>query len=55
MSEFWTAFGQALLILAALALFVAWAICAMVGVAGAIHRPEGLGMRGSGAALHGSQ
>ncbi len=41
MSEFWTAFGQALLILAALALFVAWAICAMVGVAGAIRRPEG--------------
>ena len=41
MSEFWTAFGQALLILAALALFVAWVICAMVGVAGAIRRPEG--------------
>lgn len=33
MSEFWTAFGQALLILAALALFVAWVICTMVGVA----------------------
>ena len=41
MSEFWTAFGQALLILAALALFVVWVICAMVGVAGAIRRPEG--------------
>ena len=40
MSEFWTAFGQALLILAATALFVAWVICTMVGVAGAIHRPE---------------
>ena len=41
MSEFWTAFGQALLILAATALFVAWVICTMVGVLGAIHRPEG--------------
>lgn len=41
MSEFWTAFGQALLILAATALFVVWVICTMVGVAGAIHRPEG--------------
>lgn len=36
MSEFWTAFGQALLILAATALFVVWVICTMVG-----DRPEG--------------
>lgn len=55
MSEFWTAFGQALLILAATALFVVWVICTIVGVAGRYIAPRGLGMRGSGAALHGSQ